>query len=136
MKQHSLTITPRAIPCNSGINLDHLPCLPEQPSYMDFFYKQLFDDVENARLKQIEDRLLELGYRFGSEFILKEFLTENATIVTHIDKPDYREMYLFAGTKDQATVGSWWETYEFVPNYEGPQNGYKVTVIAGKEPIH
>ncbi len=132
MKQ--ISVTPRLIPGCSVSKFDHVPFHAELSTYMDSFQKQLREDIENNRLEQIRERLHDMGYAFGDMYMLKEFLKDNATIITYPNKPDYREMYLFAGTKDQATVGAWWETYEYVQEFDNPERGFKMTIIAGKPP--
>lgn len=132
MKQIIPSITSQFIQGCSETKNNHLLCLPEQPSFTDLFYKALFESVQNDRLEQIRNRLAEMGYQFRDKNLMIEFLRGNATIITFPDKPDYREMYLFYGTKDQATVGSWWETMRFEHNFNDAEYGHKVAVIAGE----
>lgn len=129
-----ISVTPRHIPGCSVSKFDYVPCQAELSSYIDYFHKQLHEDIENNRLKQIRDRLRAMGHTFSEMSMLREYLSQSATIITFPNKPDYREMYLFYGTKDQVTVGAWWETYEYVENFDYPERGLTISVIAGKPP--
>lgn len=134
MKQRIPLITPRLIDGCSVSKFDYVPEQADLSSYMQSFYKQLHECIENKRLEQIRKRLQNMGYRFESILVLKEFLSKNATVVTYPHKPDYREMCIFAGTNEQVTFGAWWETYEYVHNFENPERGFTMTIIAGKPP--
>jgi hypothetical protein len=127
-------ITPKTIPGCSVSKFDYLPSHVDLSSHIASFHKQVIEGVENNRLKQIRKRLHKMGHQFSDVSTLKQFLIENATVVTNSEKPDYREMYLFAGTKDQVTVGSWWETFEYVHNFDAPERGFSMTIIAGMPP--
>jgi hypothetical protein len=136
MKQTSLSITPRVIPGCSVSKFAHVPIQADLTSYIDHFNKRLCEDIQNERLMQVQERLLEMGHAFNDKYMLQEFITQKATIVTQPCEPDYRVMYLFYGTKDQVTVGGWWETYEVIQNFDNPERGFTMTIIVGKEPKH
>jgi hypothetical protein len=109
---------------------------PEEPvpSFMDLFHKQILGDIQNERLKQIEDRLRKLGYLFENIVYLKEFLAEHATVVTYDDKPNYCELYLFHAQRHEVLAATRYETVRFEHNFNDTDHGYKMTVIAGEKP--
>jgi hypothetical protein len=104
------------------------------PTFIEQFYNQMVDDVFNERLKQVENRLSQIGYCFEDKTLLKDFLAQNATIITYDDKPHYRELYLFYGQRDHIMIATWWETYQVEPYSNDQEYGYKITVIAGERP--
>lgn len=105
-----------------------------QPTFMELYYQQIFEYINNERLKQVEERLIEIGYRFSNTVLLKQFLEEYTTIISFDEKPQYREMYLFYGTDKQMLIAIWWETVQFEHTYDEGKFGYNLKVIAGERP--